>query len=281
MSKETARHCLNRAISRASLAFLTAASVGLAAYKFYEDKVEAPLNAEKCQLEKSLFFSPEIIDQIIKDLEELKGFDVAIFFNTGGWGSTSLEEAPGWEQILQGIQQNLTAKGYQPKIIECWRQEKLGEIIDQTQPSPAAQKLAWRISLLTVYKPDLRVIVAGLSTGASLAEETMCCLDSLPGAKGNDRILAIEAGRLLGGRKPLVSPHRTLSIANENDALVNGDLFHLIKRNLPPRVYWGENGDVGLGKLRIDFTAPFHLYDWESISQEVGDFLDQKFPRRE
>ena len=133
-----------------------------------------------------------------------------------------------------------------------------------------------RIKQLTELFPNLKIILTGRSTGASFIENVLRALPE------NTQVLAIEATRPLGNRNPLAVPNRTLLIKNPQvDPLEEGNIWGILRNGLPPRVFIGQGGDFGIGKLRVDFQLPEHdnCCFWNpEIANGVEEFLDIYFP---
>lgn len=258
-------------ISRLTLALLTAATVAQASY----EPRKSPLPIPPSNPQESLF-TPKIINRLTVDLKQLQKADVVLIFNTGGWGNTGLEEAPGWKEIIQRMTNILQTNGYHPQVLENLRQESALDIIWLNQPSSAAEETALRIKQLREVRPDLQFILIGWSSGATFAEKVINCLDNPEG------VFAIEVGEPFSSRRPPIVPEQTLTVANEGDVLSQGKLPSLIKETWPPSIFWAKHGgDFGLGPIRVAITLPFHLYSWEKIGGEIQSFLEQNFPAKE
>jgi len=210
--------------------------------------------------------SPEFFQ---KEIEQFKDFDVVLVFNPGGWGYTSLEKDPGWKEILEKTRGELENRGYKTTILEELRPKNL-------LSSSSAQNTARKIEQLTSSLPNLKIILTGRSLGASFVESV---LKTLP---ENNQILAIEATRPFENRNPAVAPKRTLLIENPQiDPLEEGNIWGILRNGLPPRVFIGQGGDFGIGKLRVDFQLPEHdnCCFWNpEIANGVEEFLDIYFP---
>jgi hypothetical protein len=234
---------------------LTIAGVGKATYE-----LEVKPSPKECYLSEASF-SPEVLDQVMEDIEKLRDSDMAIIFLPGGQGTTLLQDGKGVSEIFEKIGEILEEKGYKPEVLEYQRYEPLWDIVDQTRPSAAAQKTASRISHLTTLKPELKIILVGRSNAAPFMEEVICCL-----GENTRQVFAIEMGHPFGkGKKPVAS-EQTLIIAHPKDALAQGDSPSLAKTIFPPH--------------KVDLFGPYHLYNWTLVGAEVKEFLDKNFLNR-
>lgn len=209
-----------------------------------------------------------------EEIEQFKGIDIALIFNPGGWGYTSLEEDPGWKEILENIEKELKNRGYKTKIFEEFRRK--GPFLPL---SVSVVNTVKKVGQLAESLPELKIILAGFSSGASFVEGILKALPE------NRQILAIEAIRPFEKGNPLVAPERTLVIKNpHSDPVQEGNIREILRGCLPPSIFIGEGGDFGIGKLRMDFQFPGHdsCCSWNSEIAEVArEFLDLHFPSKE
>jgi hypothetical protein len=116
-------------------------------------------------------------EQKLRDLIASK--DVVIYFNSGGWGNTPLEEATDFTPVLYGMRDTLARQGYSTAIIPFERTASgfSGKIIDikdflvSFKYSGAA--LANEVKFIDVNFPGKKVIILGLSNGGALTERAM------------------------------------------------------------------------------------------------------------
>jgi hypothetical protein len=242
---------------RTFLALVGAATVGKTAYEIGK---RLPFLSSTASPE----FSP-------KEIEQLKDFDVVLVFNPGGLGHTSLEEDPGWKEILEKTQEELENRGYKTAILEELRQKS-------PLSSLSPENTVMRIKQLTELFPNLKIVLTGRSTGASFIENVLRALPE------NNQVLAIEAIRPFGDRNPLVAPKRTLMVEYpQTDPLEEGNIREIFKGILSSDVFIGKGGDWGIGRLRVDLRWPEHdsCCSWNpQIENVVKEFLDIYFPSK-
>ena len=147
----------------------------------------------------SLFFlfGPEVVPENFQFQEFLNSAaqnDVIIIFNSGGWGNTPLEEAKDFALIIEGIEKTLKDFGYNSLVIPYIRTKDnfLGKIagardfLNSFQTS--SEILAEKVNFLAENLPDKKIILAGLSAGGALVDETMEKISE------KSQVFAIEAG---------------------------------------------------------------------------------------
>lgn len=192
-----------------------------------------------------------------EEIEQFKGIDIALIFNPGGWGYTSLEEDLGWKEILENIKKELEERGYKTKIIEEFRRK--GPFSPLSASTGNTTK---KIEELTRLFPELKIVLTGRSSGATFAEGV---LEAFP---ENNQILAIEAIRPFEKKSPLIAPERTLVIENpELDPLQQGNIREILKAYLSPTI----------------FHIPEHdsCCSWNlQVAETIKEFLDTHFPAK-
>ncbi len=113
----------------------------------------------------------EIVDQLLATYLEAQNRDVIVVFNSGGWGWNIAHATSGWGTILDGIKSELESQGYNAAVMNYRRTSNgfLGitrEFFEAATRYPhKAKDLAVRIEFLTANIPELKVIIAGESTG--------------------------------------------------------------------------------------------------------------------
>lgn len=218
-------------------------------------------------------------DQLLASYEEAKKADVVVFFNSGGMGWNLAKDSPGWGSILDGIKSQLKEMGYSPLVLNYRRTSSgitgcIKEIVEAATRYPhKAKDLALRIEFLTENLPELKVIVAGESTGTVISEEVMTIL------KDKDRVYSIQTGTPFW-HKP-ADLERTLLINNNGRGL---DTFS--KGNVPAMIWatvksWFglSSPDDNLGDILSWLKAPGHDYSWQypGVYSAVVRFLDSSF----
>ena len=223
------------------------------------------------------------VDQLVAMYNEVKDLDVVIIFNSGGWGWNMTHETPGWASILDGITSQLASQGYNTEVLNYRRTSSgmtgcLQEFYEAATRYPnKAKDLAWRVEFLTDHLPDLRIIVAGESTGTVISDKTMGIL------KDETRVYSIQTGTPFW-HKP-TERERTL-LMNSNGKGI--DTFSY--GNVPAMIWATVKGWFGLtspddnpGNILSWLKAPGHDYSWQypGVCSEVVDFLDKNFGEKE
>jgi hypothetical protein len=203
--------------------------------------------------------------------------DFVVIFNPGGWGWDPTSDIPGWESILFGIQNTLGEYGYTSLLVDYKRTRHgfdgiVGEVEELMGVQPAkAKELAARVDFLTRNIPDLRVILAGESNGATIADDTMRLLED------NPRVFAIETGPPVW--HPSLDFERSLIIKNNGvqaDTFSNGNIILILRSNAESAfgIYRGASGNI-----LLYIGAPGHYYSWDYgvVRTQMVDFLTSKF----
>jgi hypothetical protein len=199
--------------------------------------------------------------------------DFIIMFNPGGWGWDPLTDIPGWESIMNGINDTLEGYGYKSLLVD-YKRTRHGfdgvvgemEVLLNIQPAKA-EELAARVTFLTQNLPRLRVILTGESNGATIADDTARLL------KENPRVFAIETGPPVW--HPSWSSSRSLIIKNNGeqaDTFSSGDIPVIVRANAESAlgVYQGAQGNI-----LLYIGAPGHYYSWDyaAVRSQVRQFL--------
>jgi len=223
------------------------------------------------------------VDQLLAMYMEARDRDVIIVFNSGGWGWNFTNESPGWASILDGIKSQLESLGYNSLVLNYRRTSSgitgcIKEFYEAAARYPhKAKDLAWRVEFLTDHLPNLRIIVAGESTGTVISDKTMGLLKDKP------RVYSIQTGTPFWHKPTALD--RTL-LMNSNGRGV--DTFSY--GNVPAMIWATVKGWFGLtspddnpGNILSWLKAPGHDYSWQypGICAEVANFLESNFGRKE
>jgi hypothetical protein len=231
--------------------------------------------------------SPEkmqvIKEQLLATYVEAQKADVVVFFNSGGMGWNLAKDTPGWGSILEGIKSQLKEMGYTPLVLNYRRTSSgvmgcIKEVIEAATRYPhKAKDLAARIEFLTDNIPDLKIIIAGESTGTVISEETMAIL------KDKSHVYSIQTGTPFW-HKP-TELERTLLINSNGRGL---DTFS--KGNIPAMVWATVKSWFGLaspkdnpGDILTWLKAPGHDYSWQypGVYSAIVEFLDNSFGNKD
>jgi hypothetical protein len=232
---------------------------------------------------KSQQKSQVLEDQLLATYVEAQKVDVVVFFNSGGMGWNLAKDTPGWGSILQGIQDQLKEMGYKPLVLNYRRTSSgvmgsIKEVIEAATRYPhKAKDLAARIEFLIDNLPNLKVIIAGESTGTVISEETMAIL------KDKSRVYSIQTGTPFW-HKP-TELEQTLLINSNGRGL---DTFS--KGNIPAMVWATVKSWFGLaspqdnpGDILTWLKAPGHDYSWQypGVYAAIVEFLDNSFGKKD
>jgi hypothetical protein len=223
-------------------------------------------------------FQP-LVDQLVGSYIKSQDKDIVVFFNSGGMGWNLTENTPGWGSILDGITLQLEQLGYRSQVFNYRRTSgglfgAIREILEAANRYPhKAKDLAARVQFLADHLPNLKIIIAGESTGTVISERTMALL------QGNPGIYSIQTG----------TPFWHKPSALDNTLLINNngntqDTFSY--GNVPAMVWATVKGVFGLsgpkdnpGNILKWLRAPGHDYSWQypGVYSKVIDFLNENF----
>jgi len=226
-------------------------------------------------------FGPEVVPENFQPQEILnlaQNADVIIIFNSGGWGDTPFEEAKDFAPIIERIQATLNEWGYNSVVIPYTRTKNdfLGKIAGArdflNSFKSSSEALAEKVEFLNKNLPDKKIIIAGLSAGGALADET------LEKVSRETRVYAIAAG-VPFWHDNFESKNILLLDNNGKDSLAKGDTKSLISALVKAPFKWvlskidGENLTFSQS-----FQAPGHEYLWDSpeVSSQIVTFLENK-----
>jgi hypothetical protein len=222
------------------------------------------------------------VDQLVATYVEALNMDVVVFFNSGGWGWNLTLETPGWASILDGIKSQLESLGYNSLVLNYRRTSSgirgcMKEVAEAATRYPnKSAELAKRVEFLIDHMPNLKVIVAGESTGTVISDKAMGILKDKP------QVYSIQTGTPFW-HKPL-DLDRTL-LMNSNGKGI--DTFSY--GNVPAMIWATIKSWFGLtspndnpGDILSWLKAPGHDYSWQypGVCNEVVSFIDQNFSKK-
>ncbi len=227
-------------------------------------------------------FAPEVVPenyQFQNTLNLTTQKDVIIIFNSGGWGNTPLEEAEDFAPIIEGIEKTLKDWGYNSLVIPYIRTKDdfLGKITGardfSTSFKSSSEILAEKVKFLAEQFPDKKIIMAGLSSGAALVDETIEEISE------NSQIYAIEVGTPFW--EETFESENILQLNNNGkDTLAAGEIKTLIFSLAKAPSKWIISK---LNGQNLTFSqaiqAPGHEYFWDSpeVGPQIVTFLEDKF----
>jgi len=226
----------------------------------------------------NFFFISKNILNFEKNLFDAgKESDVIIVFNPGGWGTVSLEEAKDFNPIVNEIKKSLEEKNYKVSIVEYYRTKenflgKLGSLREIISNFSKSSKIfAEKIELFINNYPERKIVMAGLSNGASFVDSTMENLE-----KKIDGVVSIELGAPFWGEN--IQRENTLKLKNEEDILARGDIGKLFISLVKAPFIWSYNNLKG---EKTSFSEAMmitgHEYYWPEVEQEIASFVKEKF----
>ena len=222
----------------------------------------------------------QLAEQLVGSYVEASNKDVVIIFNSGGMGWNTTQDTPGWATILDGITAQLTELGYKSVVMNYRRTGggflgSLDEIVEAMRLYPNKVKdLVVRIEFLTNHLPNLKIIVAGESTGTVITDEAMSRLKNSP------QVYSIQTGMPFW-HKPSVSDSRIL-LVNSNG--LGNDTFSY--GNVPAMLWATVKGWFGMikesdnpGNILKWLRAPGHDYSWQypGVYDSIVSFLQRNF----
>lgn len=220
-----------------------------------------------------------MVDQLVATYVEARDMDVVVVFNSGGWGWNLTMDTPGWASILDGIKSELENLGYKSLVLNYRRtsgglQGCMKEFVEVITRYPhKSTELAKRVEFLTDHIPNLKVIVAGESTGTVISDKTMGILKDKP------QVYSIQTGTPFWHKPTALD--RTL-LMNSNGRGI--DTFSY--GNVPAMIWATIKGWLGLsspddnpGDILSWLKAPGHDYSWQypGVYSEVVNFLTSNF----
>jgi len=203
---------------------------------------------------------------------------VLVVVNLGGWGRVPVEAARDLSPALAGMHRWLRARGKQTAQVVC-RRGDVGPHADLSILTEMAgfhhtraRELALALCRLRRARPGLRILMVGLSNGATFTDQVM---DQF--APGDDhRIFAVEIAPPFW-RSTLCRPN-VLRLDNEGlDPLPAGELGVLVGASVFGLFQYAlarVRGRV----LRFEevFHVPGHDYSWPVLAADVTAFLDRQ-----
>jgi len=209
-------------------------------------------------------------------MEAGKNSDVVIVFNSGGWGTVPFEKALDFNPIVNETKQLIESKNYRVSIVQYYRTNenilaKIASLKETIFNFPDSSKVfADRINRFLKENPNDKVIMAGLSNGASFIDAAM---EELKDKK--DNVWAIELGAPFW--KKNIKSENIISFSNQADTLANGKLGQLIFTLIKTPFVWAYNNITGnFMSLSQAMHVDGHDYDWNQVKGELTYFIQEK-----
>lgn len=203
--------------------------------------------------------------------------DVVIVFNSGGWGTVPFEQAFDFNPIINKTKELIESKNYKVAIVQYYRTQeslfgKLASLREVFFNFPDSSKVfSNRIEGFLDKNPNDKVIIAGLSNGASFIDAAMEDLKDK-----NDNVWAIELGAPFW--KNNAKSDNIISLNNQADILANGRFGKLILSIIKAPFVWAYKNISG---NHISFTQAMHAdghdYSWQQVESDVTSFINREF----
>ncbi|MFA5086463.1 MAG: hypothetical protein WC468_02665 [Candidatus Paceibacterota bacterium] len=200
--------------------------------------------------------------------------DVVIVFNSGGWGTVPLDRAFDINPVIDETKKLIEEGDHKVSVVQYFRTEdtffaKISAIREVFFNFPDSSKaFAGRIKEFREKNPGDKVIMAGLSNGASFVSAAM-------GEFKDENVFAIEMGAPFW--KKNVESENILSLNNQADILANGKLGELLWSVVKaPFVWAGSN----LSGKWMSFGEAVHIdghdYYWPALKGELAEFIEKR-----
>jgi hypothetical protein len=201
--------------------------------------------------------------------------DVVIVFNSGGWGTVPFDQAFDFNSIINETKNLIEQKDYKVSIVQYYRTKenffaKLASLKDILFNFPDSSKVfSERINKFLEENPNDKIIMAGLSNGASFVNAAMADL------KDHSNVWAIELGAPFW--KSNTQSDNIISYNNQSDILANGKLGQLIVSLIRSPFVWAYNNITGnYISMSKAMNIKGHDYYWQQIKDDVASFVDRE-----
>jgi hypothetical protein len=202
--------------------------------------------------------------------------DIIIVFNAGGWGTVPFDQAFDFNPIINETKELIESKNYKVSIIQYYRTKenffaKVASLREIFFNFPDSSKVfSERINEFLKKNPNDKVIMAGLSNGASFVDAAMKDLKDK-----KDSVWAIELGAPFW--KKNTKSDNIISFNNQADILANGKLGQILFSLIKAPFIWGYNNIIG---NHISMTQAFHVqghdYYWVQVKNDVTSFINKE-----
>lgn len=219
----------------------------------------------------------DFINQLLATYLVAKDKDIVMFFNSGGWGWTLIEDSPEAQSFATGMESELASLGYTSLMLDYSRTAStlnghLSELMLAVGLYPLkAKDLASRVEFLTNHIPGIKVILTGMSNGTLIGESVMNILRDIP------QVYSIQLGPPFWSNS--IVSDRSLAIRSNGivpDSFSQGNVFTIIRASLES--LFGMSQD-NAGHILLYVKAPGHDYQWQypEVRSQIISFLQQNF----
>jgi len=208
--------------------------------------------------------------------------DVVIYFNSGGWGNTPVEQATDFTPVLYGVRDTLALQGYSTVIIPFERTTsgisgKVADIKDfLVSFKYSGEALANEVKFITDTMPGKQVVIVGYSNGGALTEKAM------HGLEDNTSVYAVVAG-VPRWYQDFTSSRLLILTNNGQDRLSDGNIGALAVAVIEAPFKWLR---AKIEHQTLNFARaieiPGHQYPWTSdlVDPPITGFIDSYFKSR-
>lgn len=200
--------------------------------------------------------------------------DVVVIFNSGGWGWSSILDAPYGLDFVAGIESALADLGYASLMLDHYRTGSnihglVSELLFAVDKYPSKPiDLASRIEFLTRHLPGIKVIITGMSNGASICEDAMLIL------RDNQQVYSIQLGPPFWNDSTILD--RALVLRSNGivgDTFSQGDITTIISINVEAMLGISQDDP---GNILLYIGAPGHDYRWQhpEVRSQITAFLE-------
>lgn len=212
--------------------------------------------------------------QLLATYLAAKDKDVVVIFNSGGWGWSSILASPYGLDFVAGIESALADLGYTSLMLDHYRTGSninglVSELLFAVDKYPAKPiDLASRIEFLTRHLPGIKVIITGMSNGASICEDAMLILGD------NQQVYSIQLGPPFWNGSTISD--RALVLRSNgivDDTFSQGDIITIISINVEAMLGISQEDP---GNILLYIGAPGHDYRWQhpAVRSQIIDFLE-------
>ncbi|MFA5431289.1 MAG: hypothetical protein WC319_00180 [Candidatus Paceibacterota bacterium] len=202
--------------------------------------------------------------------------DVVIVFNSGGWGTVPFEQAFDFNSIISEIKKLIETKNYKVSIVQYYRTQenffaKIASLRDIIFNFPDSSKtFAGRVNRFLENNPNDKVVMTGLSNGASFVDAAMADLKDK-----QENVWAIELGAPFWGKN--TKSENIISFNNQKDILANGKLGQILVAIIKaPFVWLFSNASGKYISITQALHANGHDYYWQQIKDDMTSFINKE-----
>lgn len=216
----------------------------------------------------------EFTSQLLATYIAARDKDVVVIFNSGGWGWSSVLDFPYGPDFVAGFESALADLGYTSLMLDHYRTgSNINGLVSELlfavdKYPPKAIDLASRIEFLTRHLPGIKIIVTGMSNGASICEDVVLIL------RDNQQVYSIQLGPPFWNDSTI--SNRALVLRSNgivDDTFSQGDIITIIRINLEALLGISQDDP---GNILLYIGAPGHDYRWQhpAVRSQIINFLE-------